>query len=243
MKRSIRLSALVTAALVFSLSVSANWLWSAENAAHQPADATAAPSTMADETLKKLMDGNQHFVLGQPLQKDIGTLRRTELVKGQSPSAVVISCSDSRVPPELIFDQGLGDIFVIRVAGNVADPVALGSVEYAVEHLHVPLIIVMGHDKCGAVTAALNGGKPEGNIRAIVRKIAPAVRRAKTTGKKGDELLEAAVIENVWNVTTGLTRESKIIQKLVAEKKLKILAAKYSLETGKVEILNPVKTH
>ncbi len=187
------------------------------------------------------MDGNQHFVLGQPAQKDTGAVRRTELVNGQSPAAVVLSCSDSRVPPELIFDQGLGDIFVIRVAGNVADPVALGSVEYAVEHLHVPLIIVMGHDNCGAVTAALNGGKPEGSIRAIVRKIAPAVRRAKTTGKKGDELLEAAVVENVWNVTTGLTRESKIIQKLVDEKKLKILAAKYSLETGKVEILEPPK--
>ncbi len=243
MKNHIRVSALVAAVFLMSLAVSANWLWSAEKA-HPPAPGSvASPSTKADETLKKLMDGNQHFVSGQPAQKDMGSVRRMELVKGQSPAAVVLSCSDSRVPPELIFDQGLGDIFVIRVAGNVADPVALGSVEYAVEHLHVPLIIVMGHDKCGAVTAALNGGKPEGNIRAIVRKIAPAVRRAKTTGKKGDELLEAAVIENVWNVTAGLTRESKIIQKLVDEKKLKILAAKYSLETGKVELLEPVKAY
>jgi carbonic anhydrase len=242
MKRHTRVSALVAAALL-SLAVSANGLWSAENAAHHSADSTASSLTKADQTLKRLMDGNQHFVMGQPAPKDTGSVRRMELAKGQSPSAVVLSCSDSRVPPELIFDQGLGEIFVIRVAGNVADPVALGSVEYAVEHLHVPLVIVMGHDKCGAVTAALSGGKPEGNIRAIVRKIAPAVRRAKTTGKKDDELLEAAVIENVWNVTTGLTRESKIIQKFVDEKKLKILAAKYSLETGKVELLEPAKAH
>ena len=197
----------------------------------------------ADETLKKLMDGNQHFVSGQPAQKDIGSVRRTELVKGQSPSAVVLSCSDSRVPPELIFDQGLGDLFVIRVAGNVADPVALGSIEYAVEHIHVPLIIVMGHDRCGAVSATIQGGKPEGNIRAIVRKIAPAVRRVKTTGKKGDDLLQAAIIQNAWNVATALTRESKIIKHLVDKKALKIVAAKYSLETGKVELLEPSKGH
>jgi carbonic anhydrase len=243
MKRHTRVSALAAAVFLFSLAVSANWLWSAENTNHHFADSVVSVSANTDQTLKKLMDGNQHFVLGQPAQKETGAVRRMELVKGQSPSAVVLTCSDSRVPPELIFDQGLGDIFVIRVAGNVADPVALGSIEYAVEHLHVPLVIVMGHDRCGAVAATLEGGKPEGNIRAIVRKIAPAVRKAKTTGKKGDELLEAAVIENVWNVTTGLTRESKIIQKLVDEKKLKIIAAKYSLETGKVELLEPAKEH
>lgn len=243
MIRHTRVSALAAAAFLFSLAVSASWLWSAENTNHHSADSAVSVPANTDQTLKKLMDGNQHFVLGQPAQKETGAVRRTELVKGQSPSAVVLTCSDSRVPPELIFDQGLGEIFVIRVAGNVTDPVALGSIEYAVEHLHVPLVIVMGHDRCGAVAATLEGGKPEGNIRAIVRKIAPAVRRAKTTGKKGDELLEAAVIENVWNVATSLTRESKIIQKLVDEKKLKIVAAKYSLESGKVELLEPVKAH
>lgn len=243
MKSHVRVSALVAAIFLMSLAVSANWSWSAEKTHPLSSESVASPLTKADETLKKLMDGNQHFVSGQPAQKDIGAVRRTELVKGQSPSAVVLSCSDSRVPPELIFDQGLGDIFVVRVAGNVADPVALGSIEYAVEHIHVPLIIVMGHDRCGAVAATIEGGKPEGNIRAIVRKIAPAVRRAKTTGKKGDDLLEAAVIENVWNVTTSLTRESKVIKHLIDEGKLKIVAAKYSLETGKVELLEPSKEH
>ena len=243
MKSRIRVTPLVAAALLMSLAVSANRSWSAEKAHPVTTEAVASPLMKADETLKKLMDGNQHFVSGQPAQKDIGSVRRTELVKGQSPSAVVLSCSDSRVPPELIFDQGLGDLFVIRVAGNVADPVALGSIEYAVEHIHVPLIIVMGHDRCGAVSATIQGGKPEGNIRAIVRKIAPAVRRVKTTGKKGDDLLQAAIIQNAWNVATALTRESKIIKHLVDKKKLKIVAAKYSLETGKVELLEPSKGH
>jgi carbonic anhydrase len=243
MKSHIRVSALVAAVFLMSLAVSVNWLWSAEKAHPLTTETVSSPLAKADETLKKLMDGNQHYVSGQPAQKDIGAVRRTELVKGQSPSAVVLSCSDSRVPPELIFDQGLGDIFVIRVAGNVVDPVALGSIEYAVEHIHVPLIIVMGHDHCGAVTATIQGGKPEGNIRAIVRKIAPAVRRAKTTGKKGDDLLQAAVLENARNVTTALTRESKIIKHLVDNQKLKIVAAKYSLETGKVELLEPSRGH
>jgi carbonic anhydrase len=243
MKSRIRVSALVAAVFLISLAVSANGLWSFEKTHPLSPETVASPLAKADETLKKLMDGNQHFASGQPAQKDIGAVRRAELVKGQSPSVVVLSCSDSRVPPELIFDQGLGDIFVVRVAGNVADPVALGSIEYAVEHIHVPLIIVMGHDRCGAVTATIDGGKPEGNIRAIVRKIAPAVRRAKTTGKKGDDLLEAAVIENAWNVMTALTRESKIIKHLVDENKLKIVAAKYSLQTGKVELLEPSKGH
>jgi len=241
MKRLTRISASLSVAILLTLAVSAPRLWSSEKAHQIPSEPAATPLAQAGETLSKLMNGNQHFVSGQPAQKDIGTIRRTELVKGQTPSAVVLSCSDSRVPPELIFNQGLGDIFVVRVAGNVADPVALGSIEYAVEHLHVPLIIVMGHDRCDAVAATLKGGKPEGNIRAIVRKIAPAVKKAKISGKKGDALLDAAVIENVWTVTADLARESKIVKHLMNEGKLRIVAAKYSLETGKVELLEPAK--
>jgi carbonic anhydrase len=192
----------------------------------------------AEETLQRLIEGNQHYVSDQLTQpKNVCAPRRTEIAAGQHPSAVVLSCSDSRVPPEYIFDQGLGDLFVVRVAGNVADPVALGSIEYAVEHLHVPLVIVMGHDNCGAVSATLHGGKPEGNIRSIVAKIAPAVKKAKTSGKKGEKLLDAAVVENVRSVTAGLTRESKIIKHLVDKKQLKIVPAKYNLATGMVEFL------
>lgn len=223
-------------ALLLSLALSANLLWSSEKA-HQPAEHQSAQSAAAaDETLKKLISANQNYVSGKLTQRDLQA-RRTELVKGQNPSAVVLSCSDSRVPPELILDQGLGDIFVVRVAGNVADPVALGSIEYAVEHLHVPLIIVMGHDKCGAVSATVKGGEPEGNIRSIVEKISPAVDKAKASGKTGDELLDAAIIENIRNVTTGITRDSAIIKHLVEEKKVKIVPAKYSLATGKVDLL------
>lgn len=197
----------------------------------------STPAVKADEALKKILDGNQRFAAGLPAQKDVSAARRTALIKGQSPSAVLLSCSDSRVPPELVLDQGLGDIFVVRVAGNVADPVTLGSIEYAAEHLNVPLIIVMGHDRCGAVAATIQGGKPEGNIRSIVAKIAPAVRKARASGKKGDDLLDAAIIENVKNVIASLTRESKIIKQLVKEKKVTIVAARYSLSTGKVEFL------
>ncbi len=207
----------------------------------QQSSAESTPAIKADEALKKLLDSNQRFAAGLPAQKDVSAARRTALIKGQSPAAVLLSCSDSRVPPELVLDQGLGDIFVVRVAGNVADPVTLGSIEYAAEHLNVPLIIVMGHDKCGAVAATIQGGKPEGNIRSIVAKIAPAVRKARASGKKGDDLLDAAIIENVKNVIASLTRESKIIKRLVDEKKVKIVAAKYSLSTGKVELLEQPK--
>jgi carbonic anhydrase len=207
----------------------------------QQSSAESTPAVKTDEALKKLLDGNQRFAAGLTAQKDVGAARRTALIQGESPSAVLLSCSDSRVPPELVLDQGLGDIFVVRVAGNVADPVTLGSIEYAVEHLNVPLIIVMGHDKCGAVAATVQGGKPEGNIRSIVAKIAPAVRKARASGKKGDDLLDAAISENVKNVIASLTRVSKIIKQLVKEKKVKIVAAKYSFSTGKVELLEQSK--
>ena len=145
-----------------------------------------------DEALKKLMGGNARFMKDDKEYISWGDVRRKELTKGQNPFAVILSCSDSRVPPEHVFDQELGDIFVVRVAGNVADPIELGSVEYAAEHLNVPLVMVLGHKKCGAVTAAVNsGGKAEGNIGAIVKKIAPAVETAKKSGKEKDDLLNA----------------------------------------------------
>jgi len=234
MKKNIKVSALL--ALLVSIVLSANLLWSFQK--EQPAAEPQSSQSVAaaDETLKKLMSANQNFVSGKITQRDLSA-RRAELVKGQAPSAVVLTCSDSRVPPEYIFDQGLGDIFVIRVAGNVTDSIALGSIEYAVEHLHTPLIVVLGHDTCGAVSAAVKGGEPEGNIAAIVRKISPSVDKARATGKTGDDLLAAAIIENARSVATNLTRDSAIIKHLVDEKKVKIVPAKYSLATGKVDLL------
>jgi len=192
-----------------------------------------------DESLQKLMDGNKRYVDGKLANKDLGASKRNELSsKGQKPFAIVITCSDSRVPPELLFDQGLGDIFVIRVAGNVVDPIALGSVEYGAEHLHAPLVFILGHTKCGAVTATLESkGKPEGNIGAIVKKIQPAVAVAKKKGGSKDEMLETAIHENMKNVYKDLMNKSKIIPELVHEGKLKVVAGEYNIATGTVEMI------
>ncbi len=190
-----------------------------------------------DESLTKLLDGNKRFVSGEIAKKDIGENRRKELTKGQSPFATVLSCSDSRVAPELIFDEGLGDIFIVRDAGNVADPVTMGSIEYGVEHLHTPLLVILGHEKCGAVTAALDAkGKPEGNIGEILKKIMPAVQKAKKAGKDRESTLDLAIQENVRHTYKDVTK-SKIVNELVHEGKLKVVGAEYYLGTGKVEMI------
>ncbi len=197
-----------------------------------------AGSGKGEEALQKLMDGNKRFVSGNLAKKDLGDAKRKELSKGQKPFATVITCSDSRVPPELLFDQGLGDIFVIRVAGNVVDPIVLGSIEYAAEHLHCPLLVVLGHEKCGAVSATLEAkGKPEGNIGAIVRKITPAAVTAKKKGGTKDEILEAAIQENVKNVYQDITKRSDIVSHLAKKGELKIVAGEYSLTTGEVKMI------
>src|SRR5262249_7971690 len=124
----------------------------------------------AEEALQRLKQGNARFVADKLDQKkDIGGKRRGDLAKGQRPFAIILSCADSRVPPELVFDQGLGDLFVVRVAGNVTDPVVLGSIEYGVQVLKAPLIIVLGHESCGAVQAAIAGGELPGNIAQFVK--------------------------------------------------------------------------
>ena len=191
-----------------------------------------------DEALTKLVDGNKRFIEGKQAQKDLSDNKRTELTKGQQPFAGVLSCSDSRVPPEHIFDVGLGEIFVVRVAGTVADPIELGSVEYAIEHLGSPLILVLGHQSCGAVKATVAGGKPEGNIGAILKKIAPAVKKAKIKVKDKDKLLDAAILENTKGTASALTEKSSIIKHHVETKKVKIAAGVYNLATGKVELVD-----
>ena len=208
-----------------------------------------------DEALKKLLDGNRRFSGEQYARRVVGMARRAELSKGQHPFAIVLSCSDSRVPPELVFDQGLGDLFTIRVAGNVVDSIALGSIEYAAEHLHVPLLFVLGHEKCGAVAATVQGGEVPGNIAAIVSKIAPAVEKAKGSGKTGDALLAAAVDENVNAVLADVVRRSSILANLIHEGKLTIAGGRYNLASGRVDLMgaggkkkprvpaHPVETH
>jgi carbonic anhydrase len=191
-----------------------------------------------DDAFSKLMDGNKKFVSGSVTQPDLSDARRKELTGGQRPVAIVVTCSDSRVAPEHIFNQGLGDIFVIRVAGNVLDPVALGSIEYAAEHLHTPLLVLMGHEKCGAVTAAVEAkGKPEGNIGAIVAKILPAVRKAKLQGGGEDEIVAKAIKMNVFQSYEDMLKNSPVLKHMIAKGELKVVESLYHLGTGEVEIL------
>lgn len=195
----------------------------------------------ADEALNKLLEGNKRFIDNQLTgSKMSDAATRESLAKGQRPYAIILSCSDSRVPPEVLFDKGLGEIFVVRVAGNVADPIILGSIEYAAEHLGSPLIMVLGHERCGAVTASVKAkGKPEGNIGQIVKTIAPAVKQARgvAKGKNEAELVETAIDENVKMVAKSLGKQSPIIKHLLAEGKVKIVAAKYDLDDGTVTLL------
>lgn len=218
-----RKSFLVSAVLVFIISISNVF----------------ADVQKGEKAFSNLMDGNKRFVSGNLAQKDIGDLKRKELSKGQSPFAIVVTCSDSRLAPEIIFDQGLGDIFVIRTAGNLIDPIALGSIEYAAEHLHSPLLIILGHEQCGAVAATLNiKGKPEGNIGAIVRKILPAVRTAKTKGGTKDDILNNAIKENIFLQEKYIISKSPILKHLIKKGELKVVTAVYHLSSGEVEILD-----
>ncbi len=190
-------------------------------------------STAADAQ-KLLEEGNQRYVSDQVLNQDLSKAKLENLAtKGQKPFAVVVTCSDSRVPPELIFDQGLGDIFVVRVAGNVLDPVGMGSVEYGVEHLKTPLLVIMGHEKCGAVKATVDGGEAPGSIGAIVEKIKPLVDKAKAAGATGDALYEKVTDENIQAVIAAVEK-SPVVEELVKEGHLKIVGAKYHLATGEV---------
>ncbi|MBF0519728.1 MAG: carbonic anhydrase [Nitrospirae bacterium] len=185
--------------------------------------------------VKKLMEGNERFTKGEFKKHDSSAAKLSELSKGQHPFAVVVTCSDSRVDPEIIFDEDLGEIFVIRTAGNVVDKIALGSIEYAVEHLHSPIVVVVGHEGCGAVTAALQAkGKVHGNIGSIVDKILPAVHTAKKKTKTGEDVLYNAIIENVKNVTKEISTKSPVIAKELKEGKVNVLGAYYAISTGKV---------
>jgi carbonic anhydrase len=204
----------------------------------QHSSQAASPATpSADEVWKTLMAGNGRFVAGKPVAYELVPLRH-RLASGQSPKAIILACSDSRVGPELIFDETLGDLFVVRTAGNVADSVALGSIEYAVDHLHSPLLVVLGHQACGAVTAACSGEKmPSSNLEAIVERINPAVTQAKTYAK-GNDLVESAIKENVHQSAKDVLANSEIIRDAVKSGKLSLVEAEYELDSGKVIRLN-----
>lgn len=187
----------------------------------------------ASKALGRLIEGNQRFALGKSVHPDQSTMRVHDLAGSQHPFAVVVCCSDSRVSPEIVFDEGLGDLFVVRVAGNIADDAVIGSIEYAVEHLGVPLVLVMGHEKCGAVTAAVKGNK-EAHLRTLVKAIGPVVPSAE---KLPGDRVENAVRLNALRVADQLGTNRPILKKRVDEGKVTIVSGYYSLDTGLVEII------
>ena len=196
------------------------------------------PKLSADQALQMLMEGNRRYVAAKMLRPNQSAQRRGEVAKDQSPFAVILGCSDSRVPPEVVFDQGLGDLFVIRVAGNVVDNLAIGSIEYAVAHLGAPLVMVLGHSRCGAVSAAVqvvekNAPAP-GHIASLVEAVWPAVNKMR--GRPGD-LVDNAVTANVALVVERLRATPPTLAEAVQKGRLRIVGARYDLDTGVVERL------
>ncbi len=195
-----------------------------------------------DEAIARLKEGNARYVSMKRLSDPgVGPEARKPLTKGQWPYATILSCSDSRVPPELIFDEGLGKLFIVRVAGNIINPALLGSIEYASLHSTSRLIMVMGHESCGAVGAAVHAfehpeTKETSGIEDIINRLMPAVKKAhKKTGTKGKALVEAAAKENVRMVIAQISEESAPLAEMQKKGELKIIGAYYYLGSGKVE--------
>lgn len=208
---------------------------------HAPAESPAADGhghapaikLAPADALSKLLDGNARYVNGKAQGPNRSASRRAAVAKGQSPFAVIVSCSDSRVPPEILFDQGIGDLFIVRTAGNVVDDVALGSIEYAVEHLGASLILILGHQSCGAVAATVAGGTPHGHVGSIVSMITPAVEKARS--KPGD-LLENSIKANVKLVSEKLRSSEPILRELMDDGTVRIVGGYYDLESGSVSM-------
>ena len=197
--------------------------------------AVRAPTMSAEAALKLMLEGNQRFVAGKLEHPNQTPERRAEVAKGQAPFASVLACSDSRTPPEIIFDRGLGDIFTVRVAGNVADKVVIESLDYSVKHLGVRLIMVLGHRRCGAVIAAVDGheGTADQDIGPMLSELRPAVAASK--GMAGDPV-ENAVRENVELVMKNLATSEELAA-MVKSGELKIVGGVYDLDTGTIEML------
>jgi carbonic anhydrase len=191
-------------------------------------------SMTPDEALQQLMEGNKRYASGSFLHPDQDPAHRIELAEAQHPFAVVLSCSDSRVPPEIIFDQGLGDLYVIRVAGHIVGENVLGSIEHAVEQLGVRLVMVLGHKNCGAVTAAVQGGEAAGHIGSLVKAIRPAVEKVK---RQPTSLLENAIRANVQTAVSLIRVSQPLLANKVMGNDLKVVGAYYDLSSGAVSIL------
>jgi carbonic anhydrase len=196
----------------------------------------------AREALGLLRDGNKRFVAERQRDGRTGASRRSEVSARQEPIAIVLGCSDSRVPAEIVFDQGLGDLFVIRVAGNIVAPSQIGSVEFAAEQFHTRLVVVLGHSGCGAVLATIDQlkrpvEKQSRNLRSIVDRVRPSVEPLLATSLRADPqaLVASAVRANVRASASQLRHGSEILEQLIAREGLLVVGAEYSLETGVVE--------
>jgi carbonic anhydrase len=196
----------------------------------RPQEATAVS---AEQALQKLKDGNERFAKDMLERKDVGATRRAALAKGQKPFAVILCCADSRVTPEIIFNQGLGDVFVLRVAGNIADPFVRGSIEYAVGELETPLVVVLGHGSCGAVSAALTNKEIPGDLGKLIREIDVGADLPPERAKA----LQLAIKNNVVHHTALLTQRSEALKEAAARGQVRIVGGVYELSSGKVQWL------
>lgn len=209
---------------------------------HEPPVTTSV--TLAEDSInpiQRLIDGNNRFMSGHPIHPDESLERIRELKKGQHPFAVIVSCSDSRVPPELVFDQGLGDLFTIRTAGNVIGDYELGSIEYAIEHAKAKLVVVLGHENCGALTAFINHKGCKTSNHDHIESILKYIGEEKEIATIPDSLktnINYAVNKNVLHGVNFLSESEPILAPLVNTKKIQIVGAIYDLDTGKVNFVN-----
>uniref|UniRef100_A0A7C3WHX9 carbonic anhydrase n=1 Tax=Fundidesulfovibrio putealis TaxID=270496 RepID=A0A7C3WHX9_9BACT len=201
---------------------------------------TPKPLLTPDQALERLQRGNERFVASKMIHPNQDPFRRSTTAKeGQKPFATILGCADSRVPLELVFDTGIGDLFVLRVAGNVTYFDQAGTMEYGAEHLGSNLLVVLGHTKCGAVTAVVNGDHVAGNIPALVANIVPAVTKTKADnpGLTGVDLTNKAIVANTWQAIEDAFKQSPMIRDMVKAGQVKVVGAIYDVESGKVNWL------
>jgi carbonic anhydrase len=223
------------------VGVAAGALLLSRGVAIATAHGAAPEGPTPDVALARLMAGNARYVAGASKHPHLERERRVAVAAGQHPFATILACADSRVAPELVFDQGLGDLFVVRVAGNVVDDAVLGSIEYSVVHLGAPLVMVLGHQRCGAVTAALEAAEGKSSaedadtkIGALAALITPAVQAVPANAP---DRLDAAIVENARRAAGALISESAPLRERVAARRLRIVSARYSLDDGKVTLV------
>jgi len=221
------------APVAIAVAMAASNLAAAEQAAKQKFQ-----GLLSEASLALLKEGNARFVADKPRHPNAGSVRRAvTAAEGQEPFVTVLACSDSRAPVEMIFDRGIGEVFAVRVAGNVADTDEIATIEYGVGHLQTPLLLVLGHTRCGAVTAVVKGVELHGSLPKLVDNIKPAAERAKAATQDEKEIIPAAIKENVWQSINDILRHSEIIRGELARGNVIVVGGVYDLDTGKVEWL------